>query len=172
MGVSSLFVALLFFPAVASQFFSCNQKNWFFCNNSYETVASVFLIGLPVFFLSLLTYRLRDEVFRAWWNFARWFVPVIVGVTLLLNGIGRGGIGIEGALDSWFAILAIGALYYIFLAVSLIQIIRTSIFLRWQENNTLNQRLKKLNTATVLSFVIILSPAVAYLSFFLWLVVR
>lgn len=82
-----------------------------------------FLPLLPIFLLSLITYKMRDEVFRAWWRFARWWASVIVAVTLLLERAGGGGgIGIGGAVSTAFDILVLGVLYTVLVVVSLIQI--------------------------------------------------
>jgi hypothetical protein len=79
---------------------------------------------LPTFFLSLITYRMKDEVFRAWWGFARWWVPIIIVVTLLLeNAGGGGGIGISGAVSGAFDALIIGILYVILIVTSLVKIL-------------------------------------------------
>lgn len=83
----------------------------------------IFLPLLPTFLLSLITYRMKDEVFRAWWRFARWWAPVIIAVTLLLeNADSGGGIGISGAVSSAFDILILGILYAILIITSLVKI--------------------------------------------------
>lgn len=81
----------------------------------------IFFPFIPVFLLSLITYKLREEVFRAWWNFARWFVPIIMLVTFLLNSAHRGG-GIAGAAAGGFNILILGIFYVIFVITSLVKI--------------------------------------------------
>ena len=84
----------------------------------------LFFIFTPlifVFFFSLITYKMKEGVFRAWWGFARWFAPVIIVVTLLQNTAhtpsGFGGVA-SGAFD--FALLFI--LYALFVLISLIRI--------------------------------------------------
>ncbi len=78
---------------------------------------SPLLLFIP---LSLITYRMKDEVFQAWWRFARWFVPVIIAVTLFVqNAGGGGGWGMNGgAFDAFF----IGIFYVIFIITSLVKI--------------------------------------------------
>lgn len=77
---------------------------------------------LPVFFLSLVTYFMREEVFRAWWRFARWWVLVIIVITLLLNNASGGGtLGMERD----FTIFILTILYSILIITSLTKIVRT-----------------------------------------------
>lgn len=76
-----------------------------------------------VFIFSLITYRMRDEVFQIWWRFARWFVPVILAVSFLGNfePSSGGGFGVP-SLSLSFLILLI--LYPVFILVSIIKIVR------------------------------------------------
>ena len=83
------------------------------------------LVHLPIILLlpfSAILYFFRDEVFLTWWNFAKWWVPVIIGVTLWVeNAGGGGGWGMNGgAFDVFF----IGIFYFIFIVVSLVKIVR------------------------------------------------
>lgn len=99
-----------------------------YCNYSYSMIDSlakgisffVFFLSLPLILFSLITYKMRDEVFHAWWRFARWWVPVIIAVTLFVqNAGGGGGWGMNGgAFDVFF----IGIFYAIFIIVSLVKI--------------------------------------------------
>ncbi len=90
-----------------------------------DFIGHFFLLAPPLFLLSLITYKMRDEVFRAWWNFARWWVPVIILVTYLQSTqAGGGGLGIGGAISSGFDILILGFFYAILVIVSLWRIVR------------------------------------------------
>ena len=81
------------------------------------------ILGGFLLLLSLITYKMRDEVFCAWWRFARWWVPVIIVVTLLLqNAGGGGGMGIGGAVSGAFDALVLGILYAVLFIVSLVKI--------------------------------------------------
>lgn len=97
------------------------------CLDKFPEFASLLLISiaLPLLILSLITYKMQDEVFRAWWGFARWWILVIIAVTLFLqNAGGGGGIGIGGAVSGAFDVLVIGILYVILVVTSLAKILR------------------------------------------------
>ena len=82
-------------------------------------------LALSFLILSLITYKMKEEVFQAWWRFARWWVLVIIAVTLFLqNAGGGGGIGISGAVGGAFDALILGILYAILVITSLVKIVR------------------------------------------------
>ncbi|MHB1316562.1 MAG: hypothetical protein ACYCZW_01760 [Minisyncoccota bacterium] len=98
-----------------------------YCNYSsfdvpeWVSLMSLFLGG-SLFILSIITYKMKEEVFRSWWNFARWWAPVIIVVTFLLeNASGGGTLG----MGNDFRILIQSILYIILVITSLIKIIRT-----------------------------------------------
>lgn len=95
----------------------CNRVNDFINQDNL----TIILIMPFVLFLSLITYKMRDEVFQAWWKFARWFVPVIMLVTFLINSQSRGG-GVVATMAGGFDILLIGIFYAIFVITSLVKI--------------------------------------------------
>lgn len=95
------------------------------CLDKFPELISLltFWLSLSFLSLSLITYFMRDEIFSAWWNFARWFILVIVGATLLLqNAGGGGGWGISSGIAE-FVILFL--LYFILISVSISRIILT-----------------------------------------------
>jgi len=91
------------------------------CKEVFSSIVYPFSPLPFVFILSLITYKMRDEVFQAWWRFARWFVPVIILVTFLINSQSRGG-GIVATMAGGFDMLLIGIFYVIFIITSLIKI--------------------------------------------------
>lgn len=96
---------------------------WTFCRGTFGIIAYPFSVLPSVFFFSLITYKMREEVFQAWWEFARWFVPVIIFVTYILEkNAGSGGMGIEGVIQQGFTTAIILAFYVIFILVSIIRI--------------------------------------------------
>ncbi len=73
-----------------------------------------------MFFLSLITYKMKDEVFQAWFRFALWFVPIIMFFQFVfMNSSGGGSIG-----NNDFAIFFTSLFYIAFVLVSLIKIVR------------------------------------------------
>jgi hypothetical protein len=96
------------------------------CKDVYGLIVYPFSVLPFVFLLSLITYKMRDEVFQAWWSFARWFVPLIIVVTFLLyrNGEsgGAGMTGIGSGVGESFILLV---LYVLFIITSLARIILT-----------------------------------------------
>lgn len=88
----------------------------------YISQLGVFLSVIFIIF-SLITYKMRDEVFRAWWNFARWWVPVIIVTTIMLNNASGTGGGYIG-MGKDFTFLILGILYAVLVIVSLVKIVR------------------------------------------------
>lgn len=96
------------------------------CNNigdvlNQDNLTLIHILPL-VFLFSIITYKMHNEVFKAWWAFARWFAPVIVVVTFIFNAAGSGGLI---GMGKDFAFFILFVLYSIFVLVSSIKIIRT-----------------------------------------------
>lgn len=80
---------------------------------------SMFLFMFPfVFFFSFITYFLPESVFRAWMNFAKWWVPLQI-ILVVLTPEGTPGAFIT-ILDKQFAAIILSSL---FAGISLILII-------------------------------------------------
>ncbi len=103
-----------------------------FCHNSWcemredgilvLTLYALFPLAI-IFFLSLITYRMKEEIFRAWWNFARWLVPVIIIATITIQFMPRNG-GFFN-MDALIYLLVLAPLYAILILGSLWRIFRT-----------------------------------------------
>ena len=119
-SIGTLLVLTLFSLETNSCYISpfCLKIRGFFSNDMFVLV----FLTPPLFLLSLITFRMKDEVFRAWWGFARWWVPVIIVVTLLLENAGGGGtLGMNKDFTAFILII----LYSVFGIVSLVKIART-----------------------------------------------
>ncbi len=53
------------------------------CLDTLSGVEIFLLPILPIALLSLITYKMRDEVFNAWMKFAIWFVPLTMFLTFI-----------------------------------------------------------------------------------------
>jgi len=118
--ISILYV--VFFVVILFASISCDN-NW--CNVHDDDPVGLFLLSfaplIPMFILSLVTYKMRDEAFQAWWGFAKWFAPIIVLVTYLQN-IGTHTGGNMGLGDMGFSVFVLSILYIILIVVSLLRI--------------------------------------------------
>jgi ABC-type Fe3+-siderophore transport system permease subunit len=85
---------------------------------------------LSIFFLifSLLTYRMHDDIFRAWWSFARWMVPIIILATIAIQFMPNNH-GFFN-MDALIYLLVLAPLYVILILVSLWKIFRTHLRLK------------------------------------------
>lgn len=124
-GIITLLIPVLLWVLEERFGLSCRYVN----ENGHTTkyCGIIALIVLPLISLipfSLLTYRMRDEAFRAWWNPARWWIPVIIIATIVTSIIdSQSGSNIG---DFPISIPVLGALYSIFILTSLWKIIRAN----------------------------------------------
>lgn len=87
-------------------------------------LASYVFFTVPLLLFSVITYRMKDEVFYAWWNSARWWVPIIIIVTLWLENAGGGG---TLGMNKDFTVFILGILYTVFIVTSSVKIVRAYI---------------------------------------------
>ncbi|MBI5003712.1 hypothetical protein HZC00_01310 [Candidatus Kaiserbacteria bacterium] len=45
------------------------------CSEFFDPITENLIPFLPLFILSLITFKMRDEVYRTWFRFARWWIP-------------------------------------------------------------------------------------------------
>jgi hypothetical protein len=45
---------------------------------------------------------MKDVVFKAWWKFASWYVPVVAVLAVFFGYYAQGKGGYIGNLDQWF----------------------------------------------------------------------
>lgn len=120
--VSVISLVLIFFRGTLYRYCIEEGHCWRFWN-MFDGLDELLVPFILIFLLSLLTYKMPDEIFRAWWNFARWWVPVIIVVTLLLNNMSGTGGGYIG-MGQNFINFIIGSLYAILIIVPLVNIVR------------------------------------------------
>lgn len=92
----------------------CPYKS--FCWGYIDTINFLTLISLPLLLMlpfSLITYKMRNEVFEYWRNFSLWYLPAMIVFTLILISGGHGG-DFAGVVSGWFdgvVILALAVIY-------------------------------------------------------------
>ena len=114
----SLFASIYFYSWYCENYGACHVYE----NELPGILIFVFLPLMPIFILSLLTYRMRDRVFLAWWSFAKWWAPLIMISTLFMNTIGTGsGNSLGSGMVEGFVYFI---LYGVLITVSLVRIVR------------------------------------------------
>ena len=92
------------------------------CRASFDLLEQTFIFFIPVAFFSILTYKLPQRIFSAWWRFAQYALPIVFMFSLLIN------LGIlhqtPGAWQDMLDLPLIYLMYSIFILGSTIQIIR------------------------------------------------
>ncbi len=122
--ISVVGVAIFFILDNSIQLGICEQS-YYSCRKLTELLQHSFGVSFVVFFFSLLTYRMRDEVFFSWWKFAFWFAPFIAIMTYFLYR--KGTSGGNSLTQGIFEAVVLWVLYGIFIFVSLIK-----IFFAWR----------------------------------------
>lgn len=89
--------------------------------DSLGNFALFLLIAPPLFLFSLVTYKMRDEVYQAWWRLTRWWIPISMLLVLITpedNGafmqINRGFVAF--LMSGLFSILSIAIILSAFVA--------------------------------------------------------
>ena len=114
------FTGVVFFTLslFSTQLGICNINSS--CVFIFDPIAETLLVFVTLFFLSLLTYSIRDETYKIWFRFSRIWVPLTVLLVLITPEYSNSLIPIEkGAVSFIFSIL--------FLLISLIIIITKSL---------------------------------------------
>jgi hypothetical protein len=59
-------------------------SNAYFCERLHDdSLAATLFPFLPLFLFSLITYRMKEEVFQAWFRFARIALPIALALILI-----------------------------------------------------------------------------------------
>ena len=63
----------------------CGEVSHTFCREVSYNIMIASIIILPVFIFSIITYFLREEVFRIWARFTVWWVPLSFVIVLFAS---------------------------------------------------------------------------------------
>lgn len=78
----------------------CYNNPW--CNKLWDTINFIGYSSypfVPLFLLSLISFFLREEVFRAWLRFTYWWLPVYIIAVYFVASNSSGGFGIPNVFD-------------------------------------------------------------------------
>jgi hypothetical protein len=104
---------------------------WDFGKSIYDSTFYFLFPLLCVFPFSIITYKMREEVFRAWWKYATWYVPFLIVLTLVIEWMPKSGGGWAG-LYSELPYQIVQFFYGIFFLVSLLK-----IFFAWRSTKNI-----------------------------------
>ena len=78
------------------------KVNDLLCFQRFDTFAEHILIFIPLFLLSLITYKMKDIIFQAWFKFARVWVPLSIILIILSPEYGNSLLPVEKGSVSFF----------------------------------------------------------------------
>ncbi|MFA5831093.1 MAG: hypothetical protein WC878_04670 [Candidatus Paceibacterota bacterium] len=122
--ISSNLIVILCFLAYIQTGDICYMKSW--CRNFWEEInllGAILFIFIPIFLFSLITYKMRDEVFRSWIHFSCWWIPLSTIVSLITPESSSSLFSLDGKK------IAVAS-SFLFALISLILIIYKSVKLR------------------------------------------
>lgn len=94
------------------------------CGDWIDKTQNNFLFFPILLSFSLITYKMKPEVFRYWWRFSRIAIPIILAISILINLQFHHTSGGLFNLDNIFDLPILFTMYAIFIVGSLIQIYR------------------------------------------------
>ena len=72
------FIVTFFVFAFAQEISLCPAYSYSACMGIFNGLAEALLPVFPLFLFSLITYKMREEVYQAWFRFVRWWIPLSV----------------------------------------------------------------------------------------------
>jgi len=102
----------------------CGQTSLSPCSFSMDSVSAIFNFAGIVALFGILLYRQQDIIYKAWWSFARWSIPLVLFIIFIIN------LELHHTPGGWFNMDAtidrfvVSVLYGLFVIGSLMQIYR------------------------------------------------
>lgn len=81
--IGLLGTTIFFSPYLYNQTFGCYGSSSFFCSSLYEIVAIITILFPFLMLFSIITYKMKNEIFDAWRNFSTWFIPLSAFIILI-----------------------------------------------------------------------------------------
>ena len=119
--IGTLFLTLDFYLEKIEYYYSHHWTNsilWLLNMIGFN----IFLFPVILFF-SLLTYKMRNEIFEYWVKFSRWYIPIYIIFTYIVTNLFSDGQGFASVVRGWFGLVILSFFLIIFSLISLILII-------------------------------------------------
>ena len=122
LGLGALFVMTLLYIVNYNHISAC----MYWSGSSYTVpinyCGAIIFALLPMLLLIILTpifFLFKDEVFHAWLHFSSWWLPMMIGIMLILylNG-NSSSLGIASAVNASFMLLGIATLLLLYIVIS------------------------------------------------------
>ena len=76
-------IIIFLVSAFATNLGLCPAYSYSSCTSFLNGIAEAFLPIFPLFLFSLITYWMREEIYVAWFRFARWAIPLSMLLILI-----------------------------------------------------------------------------------------
>ena len=121
-GVISLAILILNWIGT---FTLCGGKEYGQCmDNTYSLLLILFPV-IPVFFVALIIYFTHEEIYRSWFKFARWWIPLSMFLVLITPQYGG---GLFNPIQKGSVAVATSALFvFISLVIITVKYLRTRV---------------------------------------------
>ena len=109
---SSLLVFVLLCLSQINSF--CYNQLW--CNKYWgdiNKVGNYLYFSIPIFILSLITYFLKEQIFRTWLHFAYGWIPLSLLFVYIASQSSGGGFGIPNVFDTESVSIIFSVLFFI-----------------------------------------------------------
>ncbi len=121
--VSLIGVAFFFLLAFSKEIGFCPSYSYSYCLDILNQSAEILIPILAALLFCLITYWMRDEVYRTWFRFARWAIPLSMFLILITPEYGG---GLFNPIQKGSVAFVLTALFFIIsLAVILIKHFRS-----------------------------------------------
>src|SRR5258708_3605143 len=90
LGFSGFITALVLVTNWLGTFKLCGGVEYGQCMDTAAGAILTFLPILAVFAISLVTYKMRGDIYRTWFKTARWYVPIAMLLILITPEYGGG----------------------------------------------------------------------------------
>ena len=90
LGISLTGVAIFVVAMFSSELGICPSYSYSSCQDMSNQVGEILIPIVALFILSFVIYWTREEVYRTWFRFARWWVPVSMVLIFITPEYGGG----------------------------------------------------------------------------------